>query len=208
MSRPGCGVGAARLTPWKEPEHPRRAWDRMTREPGCDPASEALGEVKARIRRPGPRVDAAVLVLLWGCRVLLVRKSCSAPGPWACDAAFPGGRLEQGEGPVEAALREAWEEAWVHPSVVEVLGVMEPEATRTGGVLVAPVLARPRGPLDPAPRGGEVDAALLAPLEYFRGRPGPVEHPRRGAVVGYRLPGGLVVWGLTMRILRRLSGYM
>lgn len=152
---------------------------------------------------PGP-VDAAVLALVSGCRVLVVRKSCSLDSPWACDTALPGGRLEPGEDPVDAALREAWEEAGVHPSAVRVVGVLGVYSTLTGRVRVAPVVAAPSGPLDPRPASSEVDAVAWVHLGLLADPPGPVEHPRRGVVEGYLLPGGLVLWGLTMRILRSL----
>jgi 8-oxo-dGTP pyrophosphatase MutT (NUDIX family) len=153
----------------------------------------------------GPEpVDAAVLVLLSGCRVLVVRKSCNMDSPWACDTALPGGRLRDGEDPVEAALREAWEEARVHPASVKVVGVMEVHRTLTKGIRVAPVVAVPAGPLDPYPSSGEVDAVAWIHLDWLGRDPEPVVHPVRGVVTGYKLPGGLVLWGLTMRILRSL----
>ncbi len=180
----------------------------MSCEPGCDPATDCLaGGVKARMRGlGGPEpVDAAVLVLIAGCRVLVVRKSCDDDSPWACDTALPGGRLRDGESPVEAALREAWEEAGVHPSSVKVVGVMETHRTVSGRIKVAPVVAVPSGPLDPRPSSREVDAVAWVDLQLFKREPGPVVHLRRGVVTGYMLPGGLVLWGLTMRILRSLA---
>ncbi|MGD9753764.1 MAG: NUDIX domain-containing protein [Acidimicrobiia bacterium] len=40
-------------------------------------------------------------------------------GTWA----LPGGALDSHEDPITAAAREAWEEAGIHPSVLEVKGV-------------------------------------------------------------------------------------
>ncbi len=151
-------------------------------------------------------MEAAVLVLVWGRppRVLLVRKSCSRGGRWACDVALPGGRVEAGESPVDAALREAWEEACVPGGIVRVVGVMEREYTRVGRIPITPVIAVPRGPLCPRPCSGEVDAVFWAPLGIVGEPPGRVVHPARRVVVeGYRVAGG-VLWGATLRILRRL----
>jgi len=150
--------------------------------------------------------EAGVLALLWGdpVRVLVVRKSCSGGGYWACDIALPGGGVKPGEDPVSAALREAWEEAWVHPATVKVLGVLEPEYTRLGTHMVYPVLARPRGPLCPRPVSGEVDAVFWLPLGLLDKPPSGIDHPARGfRVEGYRVGGG-VLWGATLRILSRI----
>ncbi len=174
----------------------------LSGEPGSEGSSKPT-EDKARKLRPP---DSAVLALLWGSpiRVLLVRKSCSPGGYWSCDAALPGGSIERGETPVEAALREAWEEAWIHPSTVRVIGVMEPEEARGGERVIAPVVALHSGASDYMPRSGEIDFAAWIPLATVSGEPRPVRHPLRGLVSGYELPGGIVVWGATMRVLRRL----
>jgi 8-oxo-dGTP pyrophosphatase MutT (NUDIX family) len=172
-----------------------------------EPGSEgAPGDVKARrLGSQGPP-DSAVLVLLWGAplRVLIVRKSCAVESPWACDAALPGGRIEEGEGPIEAALREAWEEAWIPPRYVKVLGVLEPEPTRSGSRLIAPVVGGLSGPAEHRPMPPEIDFAGWIPLRMLSEPPSPVHHPKRGVVVGYMLPGGTVLWGATLRILSRL----
>jgi NUDIX domain. len=152
-------------------------------------------------------VDSAVLALLWGdpVRVLIVRKSCSIDSYWACDVALPGGSIEVGEDPVRTALREAWEESFIHPSVVEVLGVLGVESAAKGLRRVAVVLARPRGPLDPRPSSVEVDFVGWLNLDYVLGEPSEVRHPRRGVVLGFKLPGDMVLWGFTLRVLRRIA---
>jgi len=152
-------------------------------------------------------VDSAVLALVWGDppRVLVVRKSCSSESYWACDVALPGGSIEPGEKPEETALREAWEESYVHPSLVELLGVAGVESAARGLRRVAVVLAKPRGPLDPKPSSGEVDFVGWLSLSYALLEPGEVEHPRRGVVTGVKLPGDLVLWGFTLRVLRMLA---
>jgi 8-oxo-dGTP pyrophosphatase MutT (NUDIX family) len=55
--------------------------------------------------------------------------------------AFPGGGIDPGETPVEAALREAEEETGLDSGGVEVLGAMPQLALPRGNFLVTPVLA-------------------------------------------------------------------
>lgn len=54
--------------------------------------------------------------------------------------AFPGGGIDPGESPIEAALREAEEETGLDSGGVEVLGVMPELALPRGNFLVTPVL--------------------------------------------------------------------
>ena len=49
----------------------------------------------------------------------------------AGQVAFPGGRIDPGEDPVAAALREAHEEILLDPSAVEVVGTIDPYRTVT-----------------------------------------------------------------------------
>ncbi len=152
-------------------------------------------------------IDASTLVLLWGrpIRVLLVRKSCKRRSYWSCDAALPGGHLERNESPIDAALRESWEEAWIHPSMVNILGVMEVETTRIGKIRVLPVIGIVKGPLCYRPNSDEVDQVFWIPLEILEKPTNVLFHPRRKiAVEGYVLNNGAILWGATLRILRRL----
>ncbi|WP_207387667.1 NUDIX domain-containing protein [Aeropyrum pernix] len=150
--------------------------------------------------------DSSVLALLWGSptRVLLVRKRCAPGSPWACDLALPGGGVKRGEAPLEAAVREAWEEAWIPPAAVRPLTSYCCEKTMTAGRRIHVVIAALQGPAEPRPAEEEVDAAIWIPLHIASAKPAPVRHPYRGVIEGLSLPGGLILWGATLRILRRI----
>jgi 8-oxo-dGTP pyrophosphatase MutT (NUDIX family) len=87
-------------------------------------------------------VPAAVLVAITERRdpgvILTVRREHMRTH--AGQVAFPGGRIDPGESPIEAALREAQEEILLEPSEVNVIEAIEAYRTVTGYV-VTPVIA-------------------------------------------------------------------
>jgi 8-oxo-dGTP pyrophosphatase MutT (NUDIX family) len=160
-----------------------------------------------RVLRP-----AGVLVAIWdqpgGARLILTKRSSHLkhhPG----QIAFAGGKVDPGDdGPVGAALREAWEEIGLPPDRVQVVGTLPPHETVTG-FLVTPVLAFVSGDFVPVPEAGEVDEVFTVPLSHvldpanFR-----VERRRwRGTWRRYyAVPyGPYYIWGATARILRGLA---
>lgn len=80
--------------------------------------------------------------------------------------AFPGGRIEPGEEPVAAALREAHEELLLDSSSADVVGTLDPYRTVTGFV-VAPVVAVVRPDLPLTPHEHEVADWFEAPLAWL-----------------------------------------
>ena len=84
----------------------------------------------------------------------------------AGQVAFPGGRIDAGETPVQAALREAHEELGLDPAEVEIIGELEDYRTITGYV-VTPVLGVIPPDLRLAPHEHEVADWFEAPLNYL-----------------------------------------
>lgn len=109
-------------------------------------------------------------------------------GQWAC----PGGRLDPGETPEAAALRELEEEIGLSLPPEHVLGCLDDFPTRSGFVITPVVVWGTSGPLRPDPR--EVAEIYLLPVEELTPdkvvlRPGP-ESGR--PVMGLSLPVGIL----------------
>jgi len=133
---------------------------------------------------------------------------------FAGQIAFPGGRIEHGETPLAAALRETEEEVGIKPDRVEIAGFIPALSTATTGFVVWPVVGIVHGApaIHPAPE--EVEQFFWAPASYFA-NPGNVvrrseilkgeSEPRRAFVYN-----GHEIWGLTFRIIvslvERLQG--
>lgn len=167
---------------------------------------------------PGIRADlppsngvsqAAVLVPLFPegdeIRMVLTKRPMSMP-THAGHLAFPGGRPDDGEGPVETALREAHEEMGIAPEVVELLGFLEPIHTVEFSLYVVPVVGRlPANPiLIPSQR--EVDKVLLPTLTELRDAERWRFELWRGRKVWFFEIEGEVLWGATAMMTRRLLG--
>jgi 8-oxo-dGTP pyrophosphatase MutT (NUDIX family) len=126
----------------------------------------------------------------------------------AGQVAFPGGRLDAGENPTAAALREAHEELLLKPDSVEVVGTLDEYRTVTGYV-VTPVIGviPPQPPL--IPHEEEVAEWFEAPLRHLLD---PTSHQRRTALFGggerhyYEiLWNERRIWGVTAAIIVNLS---
>lgn len=122
--------------------------------------------------------------------------------------AFPGGRIDPGEDPIDAALREAHEELLLDPKCVEVIGSLGTYRTVTG-YMIAPVLGvvPPDTPL--TPHEHEVAEWFEAPLRALLD---PAKHVRRTALFGGQerhyyeiLWNGRKIWGATAAIIVNLS---
>jgi len=121
---------------------------------------------------------------------------------------FPGGRTDQGEDSLAAALREARGEIALDPAEAEVLGRLDETLVLASPFRLTPWVARVPYPYPYAAHPGEVDAILFVPLAALA-RPAAhqveihraygVEHEVHSFEVD-----GIRVFGATARILRQL----
>lgn len=169
----------------------------------------ALSAVPEEARRPPPdgRIGA-VLVLMEqtddGPSVVLTRRRRdlrSHPG----QLSFPGGRVDEGEEVVEAALREATEEIGLDPSSVTILGQGTTFYIPPSKFWVAPVIARWERPHELEPNPWEVDEVIHVPiadlLDRDRWRHVPLSD--RGSSWAWQLDDDLL-WGATAIVIALL----
>ncbi|MGW3248604.1 NUDIX hydrolase [Streptomyces sp. NPDC001070] len=160
---------------------------------------------------------SAVLILLGaggdgeGPELLLMERAASLRSH-AGQPSFPGGALDpedgdpEDEGPLRAALREAWEETGLDPSGVQIFGVLPRLYIPVSGFVVTPVLGwwrtpSPVGAVDPAetarvftvPVADLTDPANRATVTHPSGMQGPAF-----------LVEGALVWGFTAGLIDRI----
>lgn len=141
-------------------------------------------------------------------RVVLTRRSEQLRSHTG-QVAFPGGRLDHGESPLAAALREATEEVGIDPGAVEILGQLAPLSTVSSASHLTPFVGALAGRphLRPSPsevaRAFDVSLAELADEAVYREEIWGVADGIARRVQFFEVAGELV-WGATARILLQL----
>jgi 8-oxo-dGTP diphosphatase len=103
--------------------------------------------------------------------ILLVRQSTGHPleGQWT----IPWGRVEAGESPIAATIRETCEEGGIAAKVEGLLGVQELPAPQSGGVALVYLCSHVSG--TPTPQDEETDAARYFSAEDLDALADPIE---------------------------------
>ncbi|HEX3182704.1 MAG TPA: CoA pyrophosphatase [Beijerinckiaceae bacterium] len=121
--------------------------------------------------------------------------------------AFPGGKVDEGETPCQAALRETQEEIGLNPHHVEPIGYLDPYLTGTG-FRILPVVALVTPPFDLLVNTNEVHDTFEVPLAFLMQPENHQRHSRewRGTTRHfYAMPWNeRYIWGATAGIVRGL----
>ncbi len=165
---------------------------------------------------------AATLVLLYpdvtGATHLVLTLRQASLRAHSGQISLPGGALEPGETPEDAARREAFEEVGVDPALPDILGRLTPLYIPPSGFSVWPVVAALHARPDFQPQEAEVAALLEVPvaslldpaarqrrLRTLTGTPVPEFEVPFFAVTPSGASGVLEVWGATAMMLAEFA---
>lgn len=124
------------------------------------------------------------------------------------EISFPGGRVEESESLIEAALREAAEEVALPVEKVSVIGQLDPHATFVSNSLIVPVVGMVNGSPNLTAQESEVARILVVPLTELA-HPDSYRNewwatPRGDLNIHFFYLHDETIWGATGRILRQL----
>jgi 8-oxo-dGTP pyrophosphatase MutT (NUDIX family) len=142
-----------------------------------------------------------------GLQVLLTQRHLGL-AKHAGQIAFPGGRMDEGETPLETALRETEEETGLARAFVHPLGYLEGYLTVTG-YFVTPVVAMLEDGFTLSPQVDEVDDIFEVPLTFLMDATNRETHSREWNGLTRRYYAypyeGRYIWGATAGMIKNMS---
>ncbi|WP_298426855.1 CoA pyrophosphatase [Rhodoblastus sp.] len=194
--------------------HLRQGWPEEAFDPSMRPQNgdhrlnEPLPGETVLLQAPArpAAVLAAIVVHDDGASLLLTQRAGSLRDH-SGQIAFPGGKIEPGESPLDAALREAEEEIGLARERIEILGCLDPYQTGTG-FRVFPLVGVTREPLSLSINNAEVEDVFETPLSFLMNAANHQRHflewqGRRRQF--YAMPyENRYIWGATAGMIRNL----
>lgn len=218
--RPGGSQVIPRPDEWRRGEAPSWLHNR-------DNHSLSLSHIESRVRSyvpvnhpstagvndewlSGARASAVLVPLLnteHGASIILTRRADHLKNHRG-EVSFPGGRVEESESLEEAAVREAEEEIGLNPSLVHVIGQLDPHATFVSNSLIIPIVAMVDDSAQLVANESEVSRILTVPLTELAHENCYDNEwwmtPRGELNIHFFYLDDETIWGATGRILRQL----
>jgi 8-oxo-dGTP pyrophosphatase MutT (NUDIX family) len=176
-------------------------------------SSLLLDPAEAEALEAHGRTDAAVLVPMHGWPDnpgLVFTERRSDLRRHAGEVSFPGGRRDEGEELLEAALREAKEEIGLSPERVEIAGALPPIGTFVTNYKVHPFVGLIEEGMRFEPNPDEVESVIVVSLDDLAAGYAKRRLVRRGVPIktDTYLISEKLIWGATARILRDLFEHL
>jgi 8-oxo-dGTP pyrophosphatase MutT (NUDIX family) len=161
----------------------------------------ALDPAPAHAPAPGDRLAAVLAPLVEKPEPSLIfTVRAEALSRHAGEVSFPGGLVDEGESPADAARREAFEEIGLDPSLPELVGSLPPVHTYVSAILVVPFVGLLETPPDLFPAEAEIKEIVSVSLARLSTVEETMELPRAdgGTWQGWAYAlDGHTIWGAT-----------